>query len=113
MVTGELDDIDSLHVAFKGAHVVFDVTDYWGPLFDPANRAKVKPAQTINEYCYELELQRGKNILLAAAGVDSLERFVFSSLSDARQWSKGKYTCVYHFNSKVKWLNVSRKSFPS
>ena len=112
MVKGELDDVDSLQAAFKGAHAIFGVTDYWGPFLDPANTAKVKPEQTINEYCYELEVQRGKNIALAAAGVDTLERFVFSSLSDAKKWSKGKYTRVYHFESKAKVVEYIMDELP-
>jgi len=112
MVQRELDDIDSLRAAFKGAHVIFGVTDYWGPFFDPANHAMLKPGQTMNEFCYELEMQRGKNIALAAAGVDALERFVYSSLSDAGKWSNGKYKWVYHFDSKVKVVEYIVKELP-
>lgn len=112
MVKGELDDINSLHAAFKGADVIFGVTDYWGPFLDPANLAKLKPGQTLNEFCYELEVRRGRNIALAAAGVDALERFVFSSLSDARKWSKGKYTGVYHFQSKANVVEYIAKELP-
>ena len=112
MVKGELDDVDSLHAAFKGAHAIFGVTDYLGPFLDPATHAKLKPGQLINEICYELEVQRGKNVALAAADVDTLERLVFSSLSDARKWSKGKYTRVYHFDSKVKVVQYITEELP-
>lgn len=82
------------------------------PFFDPANHAKLKPRQTTNEFCYELEMQRGKSIALAAAGVEALECFVYSSLSDAGKWSNGKYKWVYHFDSKVKVVEYIVKELP-
>jgi hypothetical protein len=37
---------------------------------------------------------------------------VFSSLSDATKWSRGKYTHVYHFDSKAKAEAYGRETYP-
>lgn len=42
----------------------------------------------------------------------TLERFVLSSLSDARKWSSGKYTTVYHYGSKAEMVRVIKARFP-
>lgn len=77
---------------------------------DPAaaHLAKLSPGQTLREWCYEKELQQGKNIADAVATLDNLDLFVWSSLSAAKKWSGGKYTGVYHFDSKadvVEYIN--------
>jgi hypothetical protein len=42
----------------------------------------------------------------------TLERFVLSSLSDARKWSHGKYTHVYHNDAKIKIIRTIETRFP-
>ena len=112
VVKGDLDDKDSLISGFKGANAIFAVTDFWHPLLDPANKAKLKSGQTMNEFAYDYEVQQGKNIADAAATVDSLERFVFSSLSKTKYWSKGKFTHVYHFDSKAEVVDYIKQELP-
>ncbi|MCJ1360459.1 MAG: hypothetical protein MMC33_010464 [Icmadophila ericetorum] len=112
MVKGDLDDTESLTNAFKGATAIFSVTDFWQPFFNPANQAKLKPGQTINEWCYEYELQQGKNIADAAAGVQGLNRLIFSATCDATRCSKGKYTWVYHFDSKGRAVEYIKERYP-
>lgn len=48
----------------------------------------------------------------AAAKTEGLERFVVSSLVDARMWSKGKYETVYHFDSKARAVAYVREVYP-
>ena len=62
--------------------------------------------------CYELEKQQGKNIADAVATVKGLERFVWSSLSNASKWSGGKYTGVYHFDSKAHVVDYINSQHP-
>jgi len=50
MVQGDLNDIDSLNLAFQGANVIFGVTDFWQPFLEQANYAKLKAGQTINDH---------------------------------------------------------------
>ena len=71
---------------------------------DPAEAKAtfLKPGQTLPEWCFDRELQQGKNVVDAAATVgDSLELFIWSSLSDATKWGNGKYKHVYHFDVKA------------
>ncbi|KAK9320089.1 NmrA-like family domain-containing protein 1 [Lipomyces orientalis] len=103
VVKGSFDDVDSLIAAFEGANVVFGVTDFWAAFVNLDTPAKLGPGQSINEYCYDVEVQHGKNIADAVATIadSTLETYVWSSLSHAAKWSRGKYTWVYHFDSKA------------
>jgi hypothetical protein len=63
--------------------------------------------------CYELEYQQGKNIADAVASVVAdLDRFIWSSLSNATQWSKGVYKGVYHFDSKAHVVDYIEEKYP-
>ena len=112
VVKADLNDKESLVAAFKGANAIFSVTDFWGPFYNPASQAKLKPGQSINEYCYDLEVQHNKNIADAAATVGGLDRFIMSALCAAKKLSKGKYTWVYHFDSKAKAVEYVREKHP-
>jgi NmrA-like family len=112
MVAANLDDPSSLLSAFANATVIFGVTDFWHPFADPANYAKLAPGQTINEWCYAYELQQAKNIFDVASKISTLERLIWSSLSSVKKWSKGKYTWVYHFDSKADAAEYGRTAYP-
>ena len=112
MVAADLDHPETLTAAFSGAHAIYAITDFWQPFFKKDNQAKLKEGQTMNEYCFDLEVQQGKNIAHAAAKVETLERYVCSSLSDARKWSKGKYTWVYHFDGKAQVVEYIKDELP-
>jgi hypothetical protein len=115
VVKGSFEEVDSLIAAFQGANVVFGVTDFWAPFFNPATVPKLAPGQLVNEYCYEVELQQGKNIADAVATIadSTLDLYVWSTLSDVRKWSKGKYTWVYHFDSKAKVYDYIKEEHPN
>jgi hypothetical protein len=68
MLQADLHDSASLQNAFKGANLVFSVTDFWKPFFDPANQARAKKqGKPIGQHAYELELEQGQNIADAVA----------------------------------------------
>jgi hypothetical protein len=105
MLQANLHDPASLQDAFKGANLVFSVTDFWKPFFDPASQARAKKqGKAIGQYAYELELEQGKNIADAVArevhGLDDVG-FIASTLCNARQSSNGKYKELWHFDSKA------------
>lgn len=112
MVRGDLDHPDTLAAAFSGAHAIYAITDFWQPYFNPGTKEKLKEGQILNELCFDLEVQQGKNIANAAAKVETLERYVCSSLSDVKKWSKGKYTWVYHFDGKAKVVKYIKDELP-
>jgi hypothetical protein len=105
MVQVNLYDPDSLKGVFKGANLVFSVTDYWAPYFDPVNRARAKELGKSNgQIAYDLEVEQGKNIADAVAKeVDGLDDvgFIASTLCSARNSSRGEYTDLWHFDSKA------------
>jgi hypothetical protein len=116
IVKADLDDKASLTAAFQGANAIFAVTDFWQHFSKPENHALAsKAGKTINEYAFDLEVAQGINIADAAADasvVKTLDHFVFSSLANVRKWSKGKYTWVYHFDSKAKIEDYIINSLP-
>lgn len=64
-----------------------------------------KSGRPINAVAYDVEVQQGRNIVDAAnATVHTLDRFVLSTLSATKKWSKGKYSHNFHFDSK--WAAV-------
>ncbi|KAL7940974.1 NAD(P)-binding protein [Trichoderma barbatum] len=112
IVEADLDKPESLKKAFKGAHAIFGNIDSIGPMYDPYNHGKLRPGQSINEFCYELEVKRGKNMANGAAGVETLERFVFSGLPSIKTVTSGKYSRAYHFEAKAEIMDYI-KSLPN
>lgn len=112
VIQADLDSPSSLRPAFEGAHVVFAVSDFWGLYRDPSNASKPKQGQFLNAWAGEHETEQLKNVIDVVAGVSSVERFILSSLSGAKKWSKGKYTHVYHFDSKAMAEDYGREKYP-
>lgn len=101
IVYGDLNYPDSLEAAFQNATIIFGVTDFWTIFQDAESMTKKQPDQDLTEYCFEVEVQQGKNLAEAAARIPTLERFIFSSMASANKWSKGKFPRVYHMDSKA------------
>src|SRR4051794_14317615 len=60
-----------------------------------------------------LEKIEGKNLVHAvAANKDTIELFIFSGLSPARDISGGKFQTIYHFDSKAEIINYLESDFP-
>ena len=112
---GDIDDVESLKSAFQGANVVFGNTAFSTAFATPtdADYAKLSPNQTLREWCYETEVRQGKSIADAVATVDTLELFIWSTLSHATKWSKGKYTGIYHFDSKAAVVDYINERYPA
>lgn len=109
VVRADLNDVGSLEAAFKGANIIFSVTNYWEPFFPhkiEASRAQVKALGLggVREYAGRVELAQGRNIAdAAAATVDSLDvnGFIASTLSHAERCSGGRFKELYHFDAKA------------
>jgi hypothetical protein len=108
MVQADVNDKASLVTAFQGAAVIFGVTDFWTIFKDPTSQKLKKPGQDITEYCFNVELQQGKNLADAATQIPSLERYIFSSMASATKWSKRKFTTLYHMDSKALVVDYSK-----
>lgn len=105
MVAADQDNPESLNKAFQGAKVISAVTDFWTPMYHQLNHTKLWPSQTMGHWCYELEVKRGKTVDMAASGVETLERFIFSSLPSIKNLAQGKYPHVYHFDAKAEIMS--------
>lgn len=105
IVQANLDDVNTLTAAFRGANLIFSVTNYWEPFFRPDCRQKAAEAGvSCRKYAYDVELQQGKNIADAAAQVvDTLDEngFIASTLSHAGKRSKGAFNELYHSDAKA------------
>ncbi|KAI0976875.1 hypothetical protein F4678DRAFT_414930 [Xylaria arbuscula] len=90
VVAADLNDKTTLVKAVAGSDTVFAVTNYWEKLD------------------MELEEQQGRNIADAAkeAGVKHL---IWSSLLDVTKLTNGKYSRLYHFDSKAHVEEYIRK----
>ena len=113
VVAGDFIDSSSLDAAFQGASAIFSNTDFWQSYFDPAIRQKASEiGQTAMIVARDTEIQQGKNIIDAAAKIETLERFVYSSLPYTDKLSGGKYSHVYHFNGKAMAEEYGKAKYP-
>ncbi|KAF7893899.1 hypothetical protein EAF00_007413 [Botryotinia globosa] len=114
IVQADFDDKPSLSSAFQAATVIYSNTDFFVHLFTGIS-AGSPPGRTVLEHAYDREVTQGINIAEAAASpsvLETLEYFIYSSLSDVTKWSKGKYTSVYHFDSKAETMRQIGSRFP-
>ncbi|MEZ5040074.1 MAG: NmrA/HSCARG family protein [Saprospiraceae bacterium] len=79
VVSGDLTDLDSLTAAFKGAHGVFVVTNFW----EGAD-----------------EVAQGKTAIQAAKNANA-DHFIWSTLPNVEEISQGEFE-VPHFTGKAK-----------
>ncbi|KPM38494.1 hypothetical protein AK830_g8054 [Neonectria ditissima] len=114
LVKADLNDAASLKAALAGSTAIFGVTDFWGITSDPkAQESAAAAGLPVNVYAYGREVQQGRNIVDAAnATVDTLERFVLSTLSPTKKWSKGKYAHNFHFDAKWEAVEYLKATYP-
>ncbi|WYZ38081.1 hypothetical protein EsH8_II_001587 [Colletotrichum jinshuiense] len=109
-----MDDAALLKKAFAGSTVIFGVTDFWGNTRNP--KLQERAAATgipVNVLAFEAEVQQGRNIVDAAnATLDTLDRFVLSTLSATKKWTKGKYSHNYHFDAKWEAVEYLKATYP-
>ncbi|KAL3464481.1 NAD(P)-binding protein [Aspergillus heterothallicus] len=116
VVEGDLDDRASLASAFRGATVIFSNTDWVTHVSLGLSTPEILNGRSATQYGYDREIQQGLNIAEAAATpdvVETLERFIYSSLSDARRGSGGKYPHIWHNQSKIETIRRIHEQFPA
>jgi hypothetical protein len=113
LVQGDLSDLASITRAFASANAIFANTDFWATYLDPNTPAKSAAAnKTSSELAFDLEVSHGTNIAQAAAGVQTLERFIYSGLGPMKKHSRGKYPHSYHWDSKATIIEYIEKNQP-
>ncbi|KAL2862803.1 NAD(P)-binding protein [Aspergillus lucknowensis] len=116
VVQGDLDGQASLLAAFAGATVIFCNADWVSHFSHALSNPDVLKGRSPNEYGFDREVEQGINAAEAAASpavLKTLQRFVYSSLSDARRGSGGKYPNIWHNNCKIETIRVIRERFPA
>ncbi|KAF3396777.1 NmrA-like family domain-containing protein 1 [Talaromyces pinophilus] len=111
IIQADMDDEASLYPAFEGANVIFSNTDFFVHFFG----ALASGNESSRKFAYDREVEQGLNIARAAASpsvISTLDRFVYSSLSDPRKWSNGKFLGSWHNNSKVDVIQAIETQFP-
>jgi hypothetical protein len=99
---GDLSDLASIIHAFASANAIFANTDFWATYLNPNTPAKSATTnKTSSELAFHLEVSHSTNIAKAAAGVQTLERFIYSALGPMKKRSRGKYPHSYHWDSKA------------
>ncbi|KAJ1735334.1 hypothetical protein LPJ72_001918 [Coemansia sp. Benny D160-2] len=91
LFTANLDNVESLRQAFKGADIVFGVTQFMQP--DIINRVASGDV--------DAEFHQGKNIVDAAVAV-GVKDIVFSTIYSLKEVSGGKYAEAYQSEAKHK-----------
>lgn len=94
VVYADLKDFDSLQRALQDAHVIYAMTDFW------------------QEMSFDVEYKQGKSVADIAGDLSQLEHFIWAALPDARAISNGKFTHVYHWQSKAAVTDYIRESKP-
>ena len=95
VISADLNDITTLVHAFKGAHVIYAMTDFWQAM------------------SFDIEYNQGVGIADTAADLPQLEHFIWATLPDGRALSNGKFTHIYHWQSKAAVTDYIRKSRPA
>ena len=103
VMQADLDEPSSLIPAFTDATAIFSNTDFWGTYKSTGS----------SDAAYEKEVQHGMNIASAANSVPTLQRFIYSALGPAKQHSKGKYSHIYHWDSKATIVQSIQTQFPN
>ncbi|KAM0716694.1 hypothetical protein Q7P37_008139 [Cladosporium fusiforme] len=117
LVKADLDDPSSLDAAFQGADVIFANTDFWQFMSDPSTQQSIfseseKSGKYPNQVAFDREIQQGKNAANAAAKISTLERYIWSTLSDTKKWTKGELVWNLHFDSKAAVADYIRSDLP-
>ena len=95
VVQADLNDAESLQRAFEGAHIIYAMTDFWQSM-----------SATV-------EFEQGKRIVDIAAALPQLKHFVWASLPDGKELSKGQFVNIFHWQSKADVAKYIKNSKPA
>ncbi|KAK5046776.1 hypothetical protein LTR84_007129 [Exophiala bonariae] len=101
MVAGDLNDLQSVKVAFSGAKAIYAVTNFPGLL-----------ATMGIEEAFQTEHAQGLNMALAASELPDLEHYIWSTLPDSEAIS-GKEYYIPHFCGKGRVDTYIKNKLPT
>ncbi|KAE9370115.1 NAD(P)-binding protein [Stipitochalara longipes BDJ] len=108
VVQADLSDISSLTRAFANANAIFLNTNFW----ETYKALVAKDEKSASAAAFEAEVSHGINAAIAAAGIPSLERLIYSALPPMRAHSKGKYGSGGHWDTKATVIEYILKEQP-
>ena len=108
VVQADLSDLSSLTRAFANANAIFLNTNFW----ETYKVLVAKDEKSASEAAFKAEVSHGTNAAIAAAGVPTLERIVYSALPPMRAHSKGKYGSGGHWDTKATIIEFILKEQP-
>lgn len=85
LVKADLNNVESLKIAFQDSYAIFAVTNYFADVFTQPEDRLVKD-----------EVRQGSNLAAAAAATSSLEHYIWSSLPNSNKVSNGKISIPYY-----------------
>lgn len=94
VVYADLNDVDTLCRGFKDAHIIYAMTDFWQAM------------------SFDVEYKQGVSVADIAADLPQLEHFIWATLPDGRALSNGKFTNIFHWQSKAAVTEYIRESKP-
>lgn len=102
VVRAELTDATALKAAFAGSYAIFAVTNFWGLFSDTQNQLREEQDVTVLAgNAAAIETQMGINMVDAALATDTLQHYLWSTLTDAYRVSGGR-SQPPHYESKAK-----------
>ncbi|RTE72079.1 hypothetical protein BHE90_013512 [Fusarium euwallaceae] len=112
VVQANLDDPASLVPAFEGADAIFLVSDFWAIYDELTKKPNPHSGKSPNEQAKERETQQLNNAIDVAAKLPTLSRLVISSLPHVAKLTGGKYTYIYHYESKADAEDYAKDKYP-
>jgi hypothetical protein len=103
----------SLDAVFKGASAIFSVTNYWllyGTLMSQQQSSTNVQSKML--LVRDKEIQQNKNIVDAAAKIETLKRFIFSSLPDTEKLGGRKDSYVHQFDGNAIAEEYGKATYP-
>ncbi|KAL7959456.1 NAD(P)-binding protein [Trichoderma compactum] len=101
VVRADLTDIAALRAAFAGSHAIFAVTIFWGLFSDAQKQSpEEKDVALLAGRAAAIETQMGINMVEAALATDTLQHYIWSTLTDANTVSGGRIKPP-HYESKA------------
>lgn len=100
LANGDIFDVESLKVAFRGGYGVFAVTS-------ETNSRTIETEDDLKQ-----ELESGKNIVSAAKDCD-IQHFVFSSLPDMKRATAGRFDKLFHMDHKFVIEQWAKQALPA
>ncbi|KAK0762620.1 hypothetical protein N5P37_005437 [Trichoderma harzianum] len=101
VVRADLTDTAALKAAFAGSYAVFAVTNFWGVFSDAQKQfPEEKDVALLAGQAAAIETQMGINMVDAALATDTLQHYIWSTLTDAYTVSGGRIKPP-HYESKA------------